>query len=213
MSKALKLNFNDLSSSNYFPEIKSQKSAPNSPKNNPKSLKNPALIAKLEQNTKSDDLLITKLHETSKKLGNFTKKLSDNPISKKQYLGLLKFIKEREEYIETLEKQIQDFNEVRRVRQEETSNVVVPERIPKTSKNISELLKLRIDNEDFQETLQNLSKNLLDQKQKLTETETQKSNLLKKISILEKIPSSTLFTKNFQTCQKKLLKKAMNLKT
>lgn len=196
MSKPLKLNLNDLSSSHYLPDIKSQKSAPTSPRIGFQANLTP-MAGNQADSSRPEDLLITKLAEKKQKIGNSIKKLTQNQVSKKQYTGLLKFVKEREEYIEVLEKQLQEINETTKVKVEEKYEVSFKERSPKfhvgTPKNC-DLIKLRGENEDLKDSIEKLTKRIFEQKLKLEDLESQKEKQSRKIEIIEK----TLEIKNIE---------------
>lgn len=184
------INLNDSESKSYFPEIKSIKSPSNSPKQHFSGtpIKGLASLNNASKHFGFEELVITKLNEKSQKEKQTkTKKTSETSALKQKYIELIKFLKEREEYICQLESRMND-NDKEADLTESTKGQIYSHR-KKSNKNISkngEILALKQENHDLIKSFEKASKQISDLSQKVSTLDQAKQKLLYKSEQLEK---------------------------
>ena len=174
----------------HLPEIKNLKTSSNSPRQNLTNTPNSSIISfnNLSKNLALEELVITKLNDKSKKEKQFKGKKSAEATSFKQkYLELIKFLKEREEYICQLEGRFEE--------PEKAIDIKIPTKtqdhfIRKPSiKNLNkhtEILTIKQENLDLSKAYKKISKHNSDLAQKISSLEQTKQKTQQKFETLEK---------------------------
>ena len=197
----------------HFPEIRNLKTSSNSPRQNLTNTPNSSIISfsNHSKNLVLDELVITKLNDKSKKEKLLKGKKSTEATSFKQkYLELIKFLKEREEYICQLEGRAGESEKVIDIKIPiKNQDQFVRKASIKNLNKHTEILTLKQENLDLSKAFKTISKQNSDLGLKISSLEQTKQRLKQKFETLEKNFQQKLI--ETETLQKKLKESELEL--